>query len=376
MSQVQIEIQLVGILVAIACALPGVFLVLRRMALMSDAISHTILLGIVLAFFIVEDLNSPFLMLAATLSGVLTVLLVEILNKTRLVREDAAIGLVFPALFSIGVILISRYAGSIHLDTDAVLLGELAFVPFDRMLVFGRDIGPRAAYIIGAILLINVGFITLFYKELKLATFDAGLAAALGFMPGLIHYGLMTLVSITAVGAFDAVGSILVVGLMIGPPATAYLLTDRLPIMLLLSAGFGAMSAVSGYWLARWLDASIAGSMATMVGVGFVLTLLLAPTRGLVATALRRARQRVEFAQTMLIIHLFNHEGLPEWKEECRLDHLERHMRWPPPFAAQIVTASVRNGILRNINGYLALTEKGRQAARRAIEERALDPLS
>ena len=144
----------------------------------------------------------------------------------------------------------------------------------------------------GGILLINLIFITLFYKELKLATFDAGLAAALGFSPVLVHYGLMTLVSVIAVGAFDAVGSILVVALMIAPPATAYLLTDRLSYLLGLSALNGIASAITGYWLAHWLDASIAGAMATMSGVFFLLTFLLALTRGIIAIARRRVRQR------------------------------------------------------------------------------------
>ena len=126
-----------------------------------------------------------------------------------------------------------------HLDTDAVLLGELAFAPFDRVVVVGMDIGPRALYLMGGILVLNLLFIAVFYKELKLATFDAGLAAALGFVPVVIHYGLMGLVSITAVGAFDAVGSILVVALMIAPPATAYLLTDRLSRLIGLSVLIG-----------------------------------------------------------------------------------------------------------------------------------------
>jgi len=267
MSIPQIEIQVIASIVAVACSLPGVFLVLRRMAMLSDAISHTILLGIVLAFFVVRDLASPILILAAALIGLLTVILVEVLNRTRLVKEDAAIGLIFPVLFSIGVILIARYAGNIHLDTDSVLLGELAFAPFNRFVVMGYDIGPRAAYIMSFILLINVLFIIFFYKEIKLVTFDTGLAAALGFSPALIHYALMSLVSVTAVGAFDAVGSILVVALMIAPPATAYLITDRLSRMIIYSAVFGVLSAISGYWFAHLLDASIAGSMATMAGV-------------------------------------------------------------------------------------------------------------
>jgi len=167
-SEPQLEIQLIAVIVAVACALPGVFLVLRRMALMSDAISHAILLGIVLAFFLVHDLASPLLILAAALTGVLTVTLVELLHNTRKLKQDAAIGIVFPLLFSLGVILISRFAGNVHLDVDSVLLGELAFAPFDRLSVAGLDIGPKAAWVMGGILFLNVLFIALFYKELKI----------------------------------------------------------------------------------------------------------------------------------------------------------------------------------------------------------------
>lgn len=367
MSQPQVEIQLIAAVVAIACVLPGVFLVLRRMALMSDAISHAILVGIVLAFFVTRDLASPLLLIAATLTGVVTVSLVELLHRTQLVREDAAIGLVFPALFSVGVILISRFAGNVHLDTDAVLLGELAFAPFTRLVVLGYDLGPRTLYVMGGILILNLFFLLLFYKEIKLATFDPALATALGFTPGLIHYGLMTLVSVTAVGAFDAVGSILVVALMIGPPAAAYLLTDRLPRLIGLSAVLGVASALSGYWLAHLLDASIAGSMATMTGVIFLLVFLLAPERGLIAIARRRSRQRWEFAQTMLAIHVFNHEGLPEAVEELAPSHLQEHLRWEPSFAARVVKRAEQGGILEQQAGQLALTERGRDLAREAI---------
>ncbi len=363
----QIEIQLIASVVAVGCALPGVFLILRRMALMSDAISHAILFGIVIAFFATRDLASPFLLIAATLTGVLTVSLVELLNRTRLVKEDAAIGLVFPVLFSIGVILISRYAGNVHLDTDAVLLGELAFAPFDRFVVSGVDLGPKSFYVMAGVLLLNIIFILLFFKELKLATFDAGLAAALGFSPALIHYALMTLVSVTAVGAFEAVGSILVVALMIAPPASAYMLTNRLSVMLLLSALFGVTGAISGFWLAHILDASIAGSMATMVGVIFALVYLFAPGRGLLAIAKRRNRQKWEFAETMLVIHLFNHEGLPEAVEENRVDHLNYHLKWDNEFAGKVVRRSERDELLKRDGKLLHLTETGTKRAREAI---------
>lgn len=367
MTSAQIEIQLIASVVAVACALPGTFLVLRRMAMLSDAISHTVLLGIVLVFFLTQDLSSPWLITGATVMGVITVVLVELLNRTKLVREDAAIGIVFPVLFSLAVILISRFAGNVHLDTDAVLLGELAFAPFDRIIIFGTDLGPRALYVMGGILLINVFVILTFYKELKLATFDAALAASIGFSPVLIHYGLMTLVSVTAVGAFDTVGSILVVALMIGPPVAAYLLTDRLAHMLVMSAGIGIASAISGYWLARSLDASIAGSMATMVGVLFFVVLLFAPQRGMIATARRRAQQRWRFAETMLAIHLLNHESTPQAETECSFDHLEAHMRWEHGFATRVVNNALRAGVILRENGSLELTASGRELAREAL---------
>lgn len=367
MSLPQAEIQLIAVVVSIACALPGVFLVLRRMALMSDAISHAILVGIVLAFFATGDLTSPWLLLGAAAIGVVTVSFVELLRRSKLVREDAAIGLVFPALFSAGVILIARYASSVHLDTDAVLLGELAFAPFDRLSAFGYDLGPRALYVMLAIALANVIFITLFYKELKLATFDAGLAATLGLSPGLIHYALMTLVSVTAVGAFDAVGSILVVGLMIGPPAAAYLLTDRLSTMIVLSAAIGAASAISGYWLAHVLDASIAGSMATMIGTAFSLVFLLAPDRGIVALVRRRLRQRWQFAQTMLAIHLYNHEGRPEAAVENRVEHLSESLAWQPEFALRVVRYAERQRTITRNGSFLELTSRGRELAQSAL---------
>jgi manganese/zinc/iron transport system permease protein len=365
---IALEIQLVALVVAIACALPGTFLVLRRMALMSDAISHTVLLGIVLVFFVTRDIASPLLLFGAAGMGVATVALVELLRRTRLVREDASIGLVFPALFSIAIILITRYAGNVHLDVDAVLLGEIAFVPFRRLEVAGVDLGPRTFYVMGGVLLLNAGFIALLYKELKLSTFDPALAAALGFSPLLLHYAFMTMVSITAVGAFDAVGSILVVALMIAPPATAYLLTDRLPLMLLLSVLAAAAAAVLGFWSAWYVDASIAGSMATAAGLLFTLAFLFAPERGFISVRRRRERQRWEFARRMLTIHLLHHEGTADSDMECHESHLGEHLRWDPRFAARVVSEAERDGmLLRQPGGRLELTAPGRQDAQQAM---------
>ena len=219
------------------------------------------------------------------------------------------------------------------------------------------------------ILTVNAVFIFLFFKELKVSTFDPGLAAALGISPLVVHYGFMSLVSLTAVGSFDAVGSILVVAFMIAPPAAAYLLSDRLRHVLLLSALIGAVSAVAGYLVARWLDVSIAGAMASMTGVAFVVALMIAPERGLVAMALRRSRQKVEFAQAMLTIHLLHHAGSPDAAEECHVDHLHAHLRWEPQRAMAIVGSAERGGLVTvEENGVMQLTPEGADVARAAME--------
>ncbi|RLJ63231.1 manganese/zinc/iron transport system permease protein [Lacinutrix venerupis] len=364
MNSAQIEIQLIASLVAIACAIPGTFLVLRKMAMISDAISHSILPGIVIGFFITHNLNSPLLILFAAFTGIITVVLVEYIQKTGLVKEDTAIGLVFPALFSIGVILIAKNANDVHLDVDAVLLGELAFAPFDRLLISSVDVGPKALWIIGVILLITVILLIAFFKELKVSTFDAGLAASLGFSPAIIHYGLMSVASVTTVGAFDAVGAILVVALMISPAATAYLLTTDLKKMLALAIGFGVLSAISGYWFAHWLDASIAGSITTMLGLLFLIVYLFAPSKGIIAVMYREKQQRTEVSLLTFLLHLKNHNEL----EERHVNHLREHINWQKVRAKTVLELATKNNMISVENNIVSLTEKGDKFTSKAID--------
>jgi len=357
------EVLLVAVFTAGACAVAGVFLVLRKLAMMSDATSHAILLGIVLAFFWTHDLGSPWLLVGATATGVLTVWLVELIFLSGNLREDAAIGLVFPTLFSLGVLLISLYAGSVHLDLDAVLMGELAFVPFDRVTLFDRDLGPRGAWTMGALLLLNLGFVGLLYKELKLATFDREFAELAGGRPRSLHYLFMTLVSLTIVGAFDAVGAILVVALIVGPAAAAYLLTDRLPVLLALAGLLGLVAALAGYAMGHYGDLSLAGAMAVMVGVVFAFVALLAPRRGVLAPILRRRRQSAWFQVRMLVVHLSHHHGA----EEARLSTLHQHLTWPYERVGRTVRDAMRRGLVDRKGDMLQLTARGRDLADDAV---------
>ncbi|EZH71771.1 zinc ABC transporter permease [Aquimarina atlantica] len=364
MSSAQIEIQLIASLVAIACAIPGTFLVLRKMALITDAISHSILPGIVIGFFITHDLSSPLLIILAAASGVLTVVLVEFIQKTGLVKEDTAIGLVFPALFSIGIILIAQNANDVHLDVDAVLLGELAFAPFDRLLIGGTDVGPKSLWIIGIILLITLGLLFAFFKELKVSTFDAGLASALGLSPVVMHYGLMTVSSITTVGAFDAVGAILVIALMITPAATAYLLTNDLKKMLVLSVIFGVSSAITGYWIAHALDTSISGSMTTVLGLVFLFVYLFAPNKGLFSVLYRQKQQRIEVSLLTFLLHLGNHQE----EEERHVKHLNEHINWQKVQSKSVLNLALKNNMITINNDIVSLTKKGKNFTTEAID--------
>lgn len=363
MTSTQVEIQLIAALVAMACAIPGTFLVLRKMAMISDAISHSILPGIVLGFFITQDLNSPLLILLAALTGVITVIMVEFIQKTGLVKEDTAIGLVFPALFSIGVILIAKNANDVHLDIDAVLLGELAFAPFDRLEVGGTDIGPKSLWVIGTILLISISLLILFFKELKLSTFDKGLAATLGFSPVILHYGLMTISSVTIVGAFDAVGAILVVALIIAPAATAYLLTNNLKKMLVLACFFGVFSAIGGYWMANFLDASIAGSMTTVLGILFLLVYLFAPKQGVFSVYFKERQQRKEVSLLVFLLHLQNHSD----PKERHVNHLQDHINWQKVQARTVLDLAKKNNLIQISNQIASLTPKGEEFTQEAL---------
>ncbi len=270
MTTMQMEVIILAVLFSLSCSLVGVFLVLKRMAMMSDAISHTVLLGIVLGYLVTKDLTSPLLFIGAVVMGLLTVYFVEVIKNTKLLSEESSIGVVFPLLFSIAVIIISKFLGNTHIDTDMVLLGELVFAPLNRVEILGLSV-PESLLPSLIILLINTLVIALFYKELTISSFDIVLATTLGFSPILLNYLLMTLVSITAVTTFNAVGVIVMIAFMVGPPITAQLLTNRLLPLIVVSCLFAIWNVISGYLLARHFDISIAGSMALMTGISYLL---------------------------------------------------------------------------------------------------------
>lgn len=284
---------LTGALVGITCAMIGCFLVLRKMAMLADAISHTVLLGIVGGYLVSRSLEGPSLLIGAVVVGLLTALLVQVLSGKG-VQGDAAIGIVFTSLFAVGVILLSVFAGNIHLDVDHALMGEITFIPWDTMQWNGMELGPKAVWLLSFVFIVNLLIIIIFYKEFKISSFDPEMAVAIGIPVLFIHYLQMGMLSITTVASFDSVGAILVVAMLIVPASTAYLLTDKLINMLFISAGIGVFSAISGYYIATFLNVSIAGAMATSTGILFGLAFLFSPSHGIIAK--KRAQKKLSKA--------------------------------------------------------------------------------
>lgn len=261
-----LEIWAIATVTGISCSLIGTFLVLRRLSMMVDAITHTVFLGIVLAFLVTKDLNSPWLIIGATAMGVGTVYAVEWMQRRRYIRPDAAIGIVFPFLFAVAIVLVTLFGKHIHLDVDTAILGDLAFATFQRFTLGGYDVGPMLLWIGLLVCAINIIWIALFKKELVLITFDPVCAKVYQAMPIVMSYGLMTLTSLTTVSSFQTVGAILVTGCMVGPPATAFMLVRSVKAMILVSICVSTIATTIGVALSFLWDVSIGGMIATVIG--------------------------------------------------------------------------------------------------------------
>lgn len=265
---------LTGVLVAVSCSILGTFLVLRKMAMVGDAISHAVLPGIVLSFFITGSRESIWMLVGAGLMGIFTTLIIEWLHKKTKLQEDASIGVTFTFLFALGVLLISYFAENIDLDQECVLYGEIAYVPLNTLLIGGLEI-PKAIVMLAVVLILITGIIFFFFKEWVITTFDAPYAASIGMSTVLWNYILMSMVSFTTVASFESVGAILVVAFLVVPAAAAYLITKSLRHTLFLAVIFGILASVTGYYCASALDVSISGAMAAAAGGIFLICFII-----------------------------------------------------------------------------------------------------
>jgi manganese/zinc/iron transport system permease protein len=289
-------IVITGSLCALACALPGCFLVLRKMSMMGDAISHAVLPGLAVAFMITGSRASSAMFIGAAIVGVLTAVFTQWISKFGNVDRGAAMGIVFTTMFALGLILIVQAADHVDLDPGCVLYGAIELTPLDLVSVGGYQV-PRTVIVVGAVMLLNLVLIVAFFKELRLSAFDAPLSDTLGFSSQFLHYLLMTMVAVTTVAAFEAVGSIIVIAMLIVPPAAALLLTRRLVPVMFLSALVAVLAATLGHvgalTVPKWFGfetTSTSGMMATAAGFLFALAWLFSPSDGLVARWLHRHR--------------------------------------------------------------------------------------
>ncbi|MFZ4588282.1 MAG: metal ABC transporter permease [Terrimicrobiaceae bacterium] len=257
-------IVLTGFLAAAACGLVGNFLLLRRVAMVGDAISHSVLFGLVAAFLVAREISTVPMFFAAVATGILTVGLVEFIHRNSRIKADAALCIVFTTLFAAAIVMlgVAEVGGPVHIDPECVLFGEIAFVPLEPPLVWnGIPIGPPSTLRIAGVLVVLVAVGAVFYKELLVTSFDSGLARSLGMRTGFWNYGLMAAVSVVVVSVFEAVGSILPVAMLIVPGMFAAQLSDRMATRFLLTVIHAAAGALIGYHLSVWLDCSPAGAM-------------------------------------------------------------------------------------------------------------------
>ncbi len=276
-------IVVMGFLVNAACGLVGSFLVLRRMALVGDAISHSVLPGIAVAFLLSTSRSSGLMVVGAVGAGLFAVWLIEFIHRNTRVKPDAALGVTFTTLFSIGVILIALYADQVDLDLECVLYGEIGFVYFaDSFALLGIEV-PIPVLRIAVTLFGLLILVLLFYKEALVTSFDPVLATSLGISARWMHYGLMLSLSVVIVFSFESVGAILVIAMLILPSVTGSLLSDRLAHILIMSGAFSALYALAGLHLATWLNCSPAGAMVVAGFLIFCLAWIFSPRRGLLA---------------------------------------------------------------------------------------------
>ena len=261
-------------LVAINCALMGSFLVMRKMVMIGDAISHAVLPGIFIAYYISGSTASLPILIGAAFSGILATLLIEWFTKKARLQSDAAIGVSYTLLFAIGIVLISKFGANADLDQQCVLYGEIEYVILWLKPVFGAFMLPQQTIILLAVCILLVVAVIIGYKGLFITTFDPNFALSTGIAVGFWHYFLMSGVSLTTVVSFESVGAILVIAFLSGPPAIAYLLTEDFKKMLLLACIVGIFCSATGYYAAKLLDVSIAGSISTVIGIAFTLVFI------------------------------------------------------------------------------------------------------
>jgi manganese/zinc/iron transport system permease protein len=371
-------IGVVGVLSAAACALLGNYLVLRRMSMMGDAISHAVLPGLAIAFLVTGSRDSLPMLVGAILIGVVTTLMIQGIDRLSGLDRGASMGVVFTTLFAIGLILIRQAADHVDLDPSCVLYGAIELTPLDTVMLFGWEV-PRAAVTSGLMLLLNLVFVIVFFKELKITAFDPALATTMGINANVMHYALMTLVAATTIAAFESVGSILVIAMLIVPGATAHLMTDRMGPMLVISVIVAALAAILGHVSAItvpvWFgfrDTSTAGMMALMTGLLFLMAFLFSPRHGLMGRAVNQLRLGFSIVGDDILGFLYRYQELaPADAPPVPPGEIERAIN-EGAAVKWMLWRLRRAGLVRRAPSGMVLTDAGKEAGRGLIRSHRL----
>jgi len=380
-SSTDLVVVVVGILCSMACALLGNFLVLRKQSMMGDAISHAVLPGLAMAFLLTGSRDSSIMFVGAAAVGVCTALFTSWLSRWGKVESGASMGVVFTILFALGLVLIVQAADSIDLDPGCVLYGEIDQIALLEPVFYIHEIGiPQPALTCGFFWLINLIMIVVFFKELLLSSFDPALSHTLGYSSGLINNIFMVLVACTVVAAFEVVGSILVIAMLVVPPAAAYLLTNRLGVMIVLSQVIALLAAVMGYLGAALLPpmigfsgTSTSGMMAVSAGLLFALAFLGGPQHGLIARFVRRFRLglRILCEDVAGLIYKMEERGIEPRQEQ--VFYLLQQQMGCRRISLDLAARRLRQrGMLVMESGNFKLTESGTGLARKIVRAHRL----
>lgn len=354
-----LPLMLMAVLVNVSCALVGSFLVLRRMSMMGDALSHAVLPGVVLAFLLSGSLSIVPLFLGAIVAGLATTFLTQTLHHYGRLSTDAAMGVVFTSLFALGVVLLELFGSQVHIDMACVYEGSLMNVVATTTIA--GVVLPQQIYVALPVLAINLAVVGLLWKELKLTTFDSSLASAMGISAPVVHYTLMTLVALTAVASFQVVGSILVIAMLIIPPATAQLCVERLGKLVLLSCAIGAAVGVLGSIIAVRYDVSPPGVMAVLAGGFYLLAAIFSPTSGVVFRAWFNYQTAARIVREDILAMLYRVEEVDPQRQLSRADTIEAVGGGLA--ARRAVSTLVRQQEVQQQAGKLTLTDQGRAIA-------------
>lgn len=362
-----LEVTLIASLAALGCSLIGPVLLLRKRVLLGDAVSHSLLAGIAVAYLVHPVLGSPWLRVGAVLSGGLAAWIASVLTKQLRGRADAALGLVFPAFFSLGALILAMVAANTHLDVDQVLSGNLETAWLERTTFWGLDVGPTAAWNMGMLVLILVLTGTILRRDLILHMFDPQQGILLARPMFAVELAVILGANLVIVLAFDSMGPILVVALLAAPGVCAWLLCNRLPGFFLVAILAGQIAVIAGVGLAGGLDLNLAGAIGlaavSLAGLAFVF----APRTGILNRFATAGNSREKFVANLLLVHARFHEAKGDQEIENHLSSLPGHLKLKPWEIESAATRLIRDGLAQWDGEILKTTLAGRELAGKVL---------